>query len=310
MAFSEYLEEWGGKKVEEWTSEKGITDPEHTAYAVRTSYDGPEWKDIWAEFMADPRVGEISSLVIGVWDNQFDNVPPVSEVEAIVNAAEHLPHLNALFFGDILYEESEVSWIVQGDISPFFGAFPQLEHLGVRGGNGLTLGIPHHANLKSLTLQAGGLPSSVVDEVTAAELPALEHLEIWLGTDQYGGNTTVERIEKLLEVIPTRFPKLTYLGLRNSQIADDIAKVVANAPVLEQLETLDLSNGILSDDGAAALLESEGVKSLKKLDLHYHFMKEEMVARFQTLGIEVDTSDVQEGDEDGDRVWRYVSVGE
>jgi hypothetical protein len=310
MAFAGHLSEWGGKKVEDWDLDKGITDPENTAYAIRAHRSGPDWMDTWAAFIADPRFSEVTGLVIGLWNNRYHNSQADATISAIVAAADRLPNLTTLFFGDITYDENEVSWILQGDVSPFFAAFPKLEYLGARGGSGLSLGIPHHTTLKKLVIQTGGLPETVVEEVTAAELPALEHLELWLGTEEYGAGTTAEHAQALLNAIPTRFPKLTYLGLCNSDISDDIAKAIATSPVLDQLETLDLSSGVLSDEGGEALLSSDGVKTLKKLDLHFHYLSEEMAEKLQALPIEVDTSDPQESEEDGDEVWRYVSVGE
>src|SRR5262249_2977768 len=133
------------------------------------------------------------------------------------------------------------------------------------GGNNLSFGNIQHDHLKELVVQAGGLPPSVIHEVGAAKLPNLEHLELWLGEPNYGGDATAEDIAPLLK--PNVFPKLRYLGLKNSEIQDEIAGVIAMAPVLNQLEVLDLSMGTLSDAGAKALLGSPAIKKLKKLDL-------------------------------------------
>ncbi len=81
---------------------------------------------------------------------------------------------------------------------------------------------------------------------------------------------------------------------------------MATAPVLAHVRVLDLSLGTLGDEGAAVLLASPAVARLQKLDIHHHYCSDEMVARLQALGIEVDVSEQEEGDE-GDR---YVAVGE
>jgi hypothetical protein len=91
-------------------------------------------------------------------------------------------------------------------------------------------------------------------------------------------------------------------------MADQVAEFIATAPVLQRLDTLDLSLGVLTDEGALALLTSPYIRSLKKLDLHYHFCSEGMVKKLQELAqedIEVDVSDRQR-----DRDWRFVAVGE
>ena len=49
---------------------------------------------------------------------------------------------------------------------------------------------------------------------------------------------------------------------------------------------------------------------LEKLDVHYHYCSEEMNAKLQSLGVEVDASEREEPYTDDDEVWRYVAVGE
>ena len=103
------------------------------------------------------------------------------------------------------------------------------------------------------------------------------------------------------------FPKLEYLGLRNSDIADDIAPVVVNAPILKQLKVLDLSNGTLSDVGAAALLNLPADLSLKELNLNHHYMTEDMVKRLKkALKCKIIAGDAQDPNEE----WRSVVASE
>jgi len=229
-------------------------------------------------------------------------------VEALVAARDRLPNLRAIFLGDVISEECEISWIRQSDVSPLFAAYPQLEHFCVRGAEGLSLGSLKHDRLKSLTIQSGGLGANVVREVAAAELPELEHLELWLGEDNYGGNATVADLAPILD--GALFPKLNYLGLCDSEFADEIARAVAAAPVVERIRVLDLSMGTMGDEGASALLASPAILRLEKLDVHHHFCSEGMTAKLQSLGIEVDASERQEPEKDGDEVWRYVAVSE
>jgi hypothetical protein len=210
--------------------------------------------------------------------------------------------------GDIISEECEISWIHQSDVSPLFGAYPALEHFCVRGAEGLSLGSPRHAHLKSLVIQSGGLPAAVVREVAAAGLPELEHLELWLGTADYGADATVEDLEPILA--GTVFPRLRYLGLRDSDIADVIAAAVARAPVTERIKVLDLSLGTLSDVGALELLQSPAVRRLERLDIHHHYCSTEVVEQLKGLGIDVDAGEPQEPDKYNGQSWRYVAVGE
>src|SRR5262249_44728682 len=98
--------------------------------------------------------------------------------------------------------------------------------------------------------------------------------------------------------------------LRDSQIADEIAAALVQAPILKRLEVLDLSLGTLSDEGAEALLRAPDLRSLKKLDIHHHYCSLEVVARLEALGIEVDASDRQEPHVFQGEESRYVAVSE
>ncbi|AGZ39013.1 STM4015 family protein [Actinoplanes friuliensis] len=252
--------------------------------------------------------GEIEALVIGAWGYAaFDEAP----IAQLCEAASRLPRLRALFLGDQTSEECEVSWMRVGDVTPLLAAYPELEILKVRGGSELlTFDQVRHESLRELVFESGGLPSGVVREVLASEFPALTSLELWLGVDEYGGDTHVELLAPLLA--GELFPALRHLGLRNSEIVDDIAVALAAAPIVPRLEVLDLSLGTMTDAGAGALLAGQSLSHLRRLDLHHHYLSPEMSARVVAAlpGVLVDVSDVQEADEDDDEVYRYTAVGE
>jgi Leucine Rich repeat len=312
VTIEEHVTEFAGKPVVDWDPQVGLTDPEGTIYRVGLSYDeaegGQRWTDKLAGLLADPAVGRLGGLVVGYWDILGQEGTSAPVVEALVAARDRLPQLRAIFFGDIIREEHEISWIVQSDLSPLFNAYPLLEHCCVRGGEGLTLGALRLDQLRSLVIQTGGLDGRVVREVGGARLPALEHLELWLGTAEYGGTTTLEDLAPILSGTP--FPRLRTLALRDSQIADEIAAALASAPVLERIRVLDLSLGTLGDAGAAALLASPAVARLERLDVHHHYCSDEMIARLEGLGIPVDVSDPQEEDISDGTAYRYVAVSE
>jgi hypothetical protein len=156
-------------------------------------------------------------------------------------------------------------------------------------------------------IETGGLQREVVMEVAGAKLPALEHLELWLGSEWYGGNANVEHLRPFL--IGKSFPRLRSLALRNFEAADALAEAVAGAPILKQLDTLDLSLGTLGDEGARALLASPAIRKLKKLDLHRHYMTAEMMDALKRLPLTVDVSQPTEArpEEEGGR---YVAISE
>ena len=311
MSIYENLETWQGKPVVEWTPEAAETLHGNAAYRLRVDWDAPEiWSDRFAQFLRQPGVGEVTTFIAGTWGNVADgSVNAEVVVEALVGARHKLPKLTGLFVGDITSEESEISWIVQSDLSPLLIAFPHLEHFAARGGQGLSLGVPQHAHLKSLVIEAGGLPVSVIEEVSGADLPQLEHLELYLGEENYGGDSSVEDLDTILHQGAEKWPRLTYLGLRNCDYADALAAALTQdggVPILKRIQILDLSLGTLGDAGVQALAACPAVAKLKKLDIHHHFASEESVALLTALGIQVDADDAQE--EDDER--RYVAVSE
>ncbi len=308
MSFSENLSTFAGKRVEDWDAEGRIDDPQAVAYRVRISYgDDESWVDRFQSLLDDPKVGQLDALVVGQWtaDTGTDSE---AVIEALVAARDKLASLTHLFLGDITSEECEISWIRQSDLAPLLEAYPRLAHLTVRGGEALAFGSPRHEALRELVVQAGGLPPGVVHEIAGADFPNLEHLELYLGEPNYGGDATVEDLAPLLR--GERFPRLRYLGLKDSLIQDEIAGVVALAPVVQRLKVLDLSLGTLGDDGARALLASPAVAKLEKLDLHHHYVSDELAEQLRKLGPEVDLSDKREPDEWGGEQHRYIAVSE
>lgn len=289
-----------------------LNNPGHTAIRVRMDWEqhnqGIKFIDLFNALLALPNAGELKALVIGDWGGAAEGNGITAVVEALVGAKDKLVGLEALFLGDMTSEESEISWIQQGDLSPIWSAYPGLIEVGVRGGEGLSLGSLPLAQLRKLVVQAGGLPRGVVQEVASAPLAQLEHLELWLGTDEYGGDSTAEDARAILHA--AGFPKLRYLGLRNSDIADDIAALIPHAPIVSQLEVLDLSMGTLTDRGIDALAAAGNLGHLRKLDIHYHFASPEALAKLSGLGIAIDASEPQDADTYGDETHYYVAVSE
>lgn len=311
MTISDNLTEFYGLNVEIYSREKGLRDPENTAYKLSVDYEeadeGMTILDKFNQFIDDPKAGNVKALIIGSWEEAFDGAPENLILKMIENV-QKLQNLRALFIGEMTYEECEMSWIIQRDYSDLLNAFTQLELLQIRGASELSFEDAKNDNLKSLIVETGGLPNEVIDEIMSCRLPELTHLELWLGDENYGFDGDVEIVQKLVENNP--FPKLTYLGLRNSEIADDIAEYLADHPILSQLDVLDLSLGNLSDEGARALLAGSTVRSLKKLDLHHHYISDDLLPKFEVLGISVDLSDQQEADEYDGEVERYIYVSE
>jgi hypothetical protein len=307
MGIYQHPEFFIGKPVIEYTTDVGIANPSESSYRLSVDYDSEHSiVDLLAKFIEDPNVSKVTNLIIGQWDPEDGSSESV--VEFLADASEKLANLTALFLGDITGDEYEISWIQQSDLSPLWNAYPQLEHLRVRGNEGLSFGEIKLDRLKTLIVETGGLSVARVREICQSHLPQLEHLELWLGTEDYGGDVTPEDLTPILS--GGLFPYLQYLGLRDSYIADRVAIAVANSTILVRIKVLDLSLGNLGDVGAAALLASPFTHQLRKLDLHHHYISEALVKDLEQLSIEVDVSDLQVGDEYDNEEHRYVSVSE
>ncbi len=307
MSFSEHRFSFAGKKVLDFSDK--LFDTDKFAFRVRVEYEEtPTWLEKFNALLEQENAASLEALVIGAWsDEQFEDGSE-QIVEALVAAKNTLTSLKAIFLGDIVGEECEVSWIHQSDISPIFLAYPALEVFAVRGSENLQFGHVSHQHLRHLTIQTGGMDVAILRDVLASELPNLEHLDLYLGTDNYGANTAIDDFAPLLrgEV----FPKLSYLGLRNSDLTDALAGVLVNAPILERLKTLDLSLGTLSDDGAKIFSSAEKLGGLEKLDIHYHYVGEEALkelkAHLRKLKVKIDAADAQDSNDD----WRSPQIGE
>jgi hypothetical protein len=325
MGFGQHLKTFAGLPVREFESGKRSQGGKPHAWRLAaweyaqddaTRAGKTALVELLDEFL-DAQGTDLSALVIGPWkyDDMCEGLGGRGAAEivaALVAGAERMPNLRALFMGDVLSEECEVSWIGYGDISPLLPAFPKLEEFHLRGTSNVRFGAIDHPNLRKFVLEGGGLPAEVVSEICAARMPKLEHLELWLGDENYGGITETSSLRPLLD--GTVFPKLRYLGLRNSKIADEVAKAVAESPLLERIEILDLSLGTMTEVGAEALLVSPKVRKLKRLDLFHHYISAPFVKALKALPIEVDVSDAQEPEfdtwNDVTYIGRYTQVAE
>lgn len=310
MTINEHVTEFAGRPVIDFQPDGDRpADPSTVAWRLSGDWDTTreDFTQLFETFLAAIDPAAVHALIIGEWGNSYEATAPI---DLIAEAAPRLANLRALFLGEMTYEQCEISWIKQGDVTALLDGYPRLEVFRVRGADGLGLTAVSHASLRELAFESGGLPGGIVRAVAECDLPALTHLELWLGTDEYGGDATVDDLTPILA--GTRLPALRYLGLRDSEIADQVAGALAGAPVVARLDTLDLSLGVLTDAGAVALLGGQPLVHLRKLDLHHHFLTTRMAERvaeeLSAAGVEVDLSDEQ--DPEGDDGHRYVAVAE
>ena len=297
---------FGFGKSEPEAEPKKASDRTDVIYRFRSSWDEDNVVPNLDHFLESGLAAQARGIVIGSWYAGDADRTPEEIVDLLVKSSQRLPRLAAIYLGDLTSEENEMSWIHQCDLTPLLEAFPQLQLLRTRGGDGLKLSKPEHAKLRGLALETGGLDVDVIRSVCTASFPSLEYLELWLGTEEYGANHGIADLQPILS--GRLFPNLKYLGLRNSHITDDIAAVVVNSPILQQIETLDLSLGVLTDEGAKSLLKLPASPTLKNLNLHYNYITPELIAQLQKLPVTVDASKPSNMDDHDE--WRFVAVGE
>ncbi len=268
-------------------------------------------KDVAAlaeDIMADPEFPGLEELIIGGWGCEYeDSCQPI--LDAIAEHPDKFSHITSLFVGDMNFEVCEVSWIIQGDYSRIWKAMPQLKELTIKGSTDLTLGEIEHENLESLTIICGGLGKDVLKEIEGAKLPGLKKLLLYIGVEDYGFDGNAETIRELLA--NSDFPSLTYLGITDSEIQDELAEVVLESKYIRQISTLDLSNGTLTDKGGSLLLEKlPGLPNIRKLDVHHHYLSDEMMGKLEGLSMETDLTEQEEAEKWNGKIWYNAMLTE
>jgi hypothetical protein len=208
------LSTFAGLPIVAWDADETPADPTAVAWRLEVEEFDADESEIGLAFEALlKRTGEGGpvALVVGEWGEAYERTFPI---DLLVRNATRLGRLRALFAAELTFEQCEISWIKQDDITPLLEAFPALETLWVRGADGLALRPLRHEGLRELVLQSGGLPAEIVRAVGASDFPNLQRLELWLGVDNYGGDA---RADDLAPILAGRaLPALTSLGFRNA----------------------------------------------------------------------------------------------
>jgi uncharacterized protein (TIGR02996 family) len=251
----------------------------------------------------------INEITIGL--TEFDPGGMEKGIEAMSKAGK-LESLQTLFVGDFEYpDETEISWVEDTNVAKLLPIAPNLRNLKVVGGGISLPKVFEHKTLETLHIETGGLPSSTVASVGKCKLPELTSMEVWLGTENYGGGGNVKQLAELFK--GTGVPKLVHLGLKNCDWEDDIAVALCKSDLLARLQTVDLSMGTLHGDGVEAIISNAAkFKHLKKLDLSDNFLSDDQVKRIKkALGKIVDTGGQRKPYEWNPGELRYyTSVGE
>ncbi|RKG97755.1 WGR domain-containing protein [Corallococcus carmarthensis] len=225
--------------------------------------------ELLGELLAHPSARFLSRLTLGM--ASFDGENDYDDTLAVLAKAKPAPPLRSLFIGDFEFpDETEISWTQVGDLKALYKVYPRLQELRVRGGE-IGLGKIDLPELRSFTVETGGLHQGTVKEIVKAKWPKLESLEIWFGQEGYGASGGVKDLKPLLDA--EGVPALRKLGLRNSEFTDELCAALPKAKILAQLEALDLSMGTMSDAGADTLAQNARAFShLKSLDVTQNFL--------------------------------------
>lgn len=303
MTIGEYTQTYRGKPVVDFRMGDKASDGD-VVYRLYQEYDSEESQsELLAHLFSQVAPGSIEALIIGPWSEAHDDGPE-GYLNGLIARRDELSALRALFVGDMVCEDCEISWIIQCAYNPLLEAFPQLQSLRIRGSSSLQLQAFEHAHLQELAIECGGLPSTIVEAIAASKLPALRHLELWLGDENYGFDGDLSTYQRLLQAIGPE--RLDYLGLRDACISDELATWLATQPWLGSLKVLDLSLGTIGDTGAQALAESPHLGGIERIDLSHHYISAAWQQKLQALPCTVVLDDPEEED-DGER---YVAVAE
>lgn len=279
------------------------------AYTYDDTEQGKNAKTLLEEIINDPDLAGLEEIVIGSWGECWEESAEAL-IQGIVENKDKFAHIKSLFVGDMDFEDCEVSWIIQGNYSSLWAAMPQLEKLVIKGSTDLVLGEIKHDKLQHLEIICGGLPSSVIQSVQKAKLPSLAKLLLYIGVEDYGFDGDISTIRELLS--QSDFPKLTYLGITDSEIQNEITEAVLNSKYMNQITSLDLSMGTLTDQGGQLLLdELPDYPNVKELNLEFHYLSDDMMKKLEQLsGVDVNVDDPQEPDDYSGEPWYYPMLTE
>ncbi|MDQ3334525.1 MAG: hypothetical protein M4D80_05150 [Myxococcota bacterium] len=275
-----------------------------------THSQGLDLTEITQQFLAAPLARFVESLRFGLAGYESDNDwGPI--MRAIVDAPV-APHLRALRFDDYTRDDQEISWTAFGDLSFAWPHLPALELLHIRAGGGGTLGELVLPALRTFIFESGGTGQAELDSIAKARWPALEHLEVWFGSNNYGAAGTVSSLEAILE---NDLPNLAHLGVVNCQFIDDVIPALVGSTRLAQLHSLDLSKSVMHRLATDALVQNaKAFRHLASIDLSQNLLAPEHVEAIRAVldNVIIDNQreyDVDEGDDEADFP-RYVAVGE
>ncbi|MBI5549261.1 MAG: hypothetical protein HY901_35700 [Deltaproteobacteria bacterium] len=234
----ERLREAGGASLE-------IDAGSHRARLVYgTDLVGTDFENVLRRLLSDRELGVDRLAVTLGFCTDFEGV---GRALARLGGASHV--LRSLTL--CTFDEIETFRATVARIPERLAAFDQLTSLQLQAGQ-LSATQFELPRLRKLQIRAAGLGRETVRAVAAARWDSLASLGLWLGSPRLGCDAALGDFATLFA--GQGLPNLRHLSLRSVPFADELCEALAEAPLLRQLESLDLSFGTISSRGALKLV--------------------------------------------------------
>lgn len=273
-------------------------------------HDRRESEALLLQILRNPSARFLRELEIGChyWGDQNNEL-----MARVLIHGGYRPPLRRLVladFDDTKIDCIDISRAPLGDLTGLGQAFPRLEDVTLKGCGWALLGDLWLPNARRFAFRTSTLVKSTLAAILAAPWPALEELEIWLGTKEYGANCEVPDVRPLFE--RARFPRLRSLRFMNAEITDEVLPDLLASDLLPRLERLDFALGTLSDDGARRLVGAkDALAHLRAIGVFDNALTPAGLAMLVASGLAIDDEPCADGArEKRQKERRYVTVSE
>lgn len=235
-------------------------------------------RELVAALLAHPAAQVLQSLTIGALGS-VDDYDYRDVVRELCLARPRT--LRELVLADFAPEHSELAASSLGDVSCLFRVLPRLERLHLRGGSMLLDDIDAPC-LRELAITTCSFDARMVQAIGVASWPSLAVL----GLRDGGAAFPASGLSSLLW--PRHMPALRGLAILDTSDTVAIWQVLADSPLLPQLEVLDLSGGSLTDADIDVLLaRREAFAHLRRLVLEANHLSDRGAAALISLCADV-----------------------
>jgi len=202
----------------------------------------------------------------------------------------------------------DISWTHLYALEPAYALLANLERLRIELGH-MDLGTITLPALRSFEVHTGGFTKDNMRSIASATWPRLESLVLTFGdSEDYGAECELEDVLPLFdERFARRHEHLRHLAIANAGFVDDAIPLLAKAPILRQLRSLDLSQGLLGDAGVNAIVaHADAFRNLERIDISDSYVGGDAIAALRKVVQDVQAEDQKDADDD----YRYCSIGE